>query len=90
MCINSMLFSIGEKDRSQYMKSVNVRRGDLHIIDRDNVYEDVLDLYTIGEIIGECPINIKYSGEQAVDDGGVQSQHFGKRPILNYLMVLLF
>lgn len=58
------------------MDSINVMRGDLRIIDRDNIYEDVMDLYKIGEILGECPINIKYSDEQAIDDGGVQRDMF--------------
>ena len=54
------------------MKSVNAVNGDVHVIDRDNVYEDVTDMYRSGDIVGECPIFIKFSGEEALDYGGVQ------------------
>ena len=54
------------------MKSMNAVNGDVHVIDRDNVYEDVTDMYQSGEIVGECPIFIKFSGEEALDYGGVQ------------------
>ena len=45
--------------------------GDVHVIDRDNVYEDVTDTYRSGKIVGECLL-IKFSGEEALDYGGVQ------------------
>ena len=59
-----------------YMKSVNAVEGLERIIDRGNVYEDVVDMYREGEIVGECPINIKFAGEKAVDDGGVHRDMF--------------
>lgn len=58
------------------MKSVNAVKGDTRIIDRKNLYEDVIDIYRIGEILGECPIDIKFSGEEALDYGGVQRDMF--------------
>ena len=39
-----------------YMKSVNAIKGATRIVDRSNVYEDVLDMYRSGDIVGECPI----------------------------------
>ena len=43
-----------------------------HVIDRTNLYEDVVDMYREGEIVGEYPLYTKFQGEQAVDEGGVQ------------------
>ena len=54
------------------MKSIRATKGAVRIVDRDNIYEDVLDMYRTGEIVGECPIEINYGSEQAIDDGGVQ------------------
>ena len=54
------------------MKSVHAKFGEEHTINRDNVYEDVIDLYHDGEIVGECPITIRFQGELGQDLGGVQ------------------
>lgn len=61
-----------EKERLRFMVSIGAKKGEQRIVDRNNVFEDVLDMYRIGEVLGECPIKIKYGGEQAIDDGGVQ------------------
>jgi hypothetical protein len=58
------------------MMSINAKKGEVHTIDRDNIYEDVLDIYRSGEIVGEYPIEIKYTAERAIDDGGVQRDMF--------------
>lgn len=58
------------------MKSVNAIKGATRVIDRDNLYADVVDIYQSGEIVGECPIHIKYSSEEALDYGGVQRDMF--------------
>jgi hypothetical protein len=65
-----------EKQRLVYMKSVNALKGSTRVIDRDNIYEDVIDMYRSGDIVGECPIHIEFSGEQARDYGGVQRDMF--------------
>ena len=54
------------------MASVSAVPGTYHSIERMNVYEDVLDLYQEGSIVGECPIFIDFKGELAIDEGGVQ------------------
>ena len=41
-------------------------------------YEDVIDLYREGDIIGECPISIEFKGEMAKDLGGVQRDMFSE------------
>lgn len=58
------------------MKSVNAVKGLPHKVDRSNIYEDVLDLYREGAVVGEYPIFVKYVGEQGVDEGGVQRDMF--------------
>ena len=47
-----------------------------HIVDRENLYEDVLDMHREGGVVGEYPLSVKYKGENAVDDGGVQRDVF--------------
>ncbi len=61
---------IDVKERLDFMKSINAVE---RVIDRGNLYEDVIDK---GDIVGECPIDIKFVGEKAVDDGGVRRDMF--------------
>ena len=58
------------------MKQIKSVVGMEHIIERANLYEDVIELYRNGSIINECPIYITYKGEAAVDGGGVQRDMF--------------
>ena len=58
------------------MKSVDAVNGLPHTIDCTNIYEDVLDLYREGSIVGEYPITVTYVGEKGVDEGGVQRDMF--------------
>lgn len=75
-CESIMCILLGERERLVYMKSVNAVKGCIRVIDRDNLYEDVIDVYRCGDIVGECPIQIKFSGEGALDYGGVQRDMF--------------
>ena len=60
-------------ERLSYMdQHTNSLDGDEHSIERRNVFSDVMDLYKAGEIVNECPIFIKFKGENAIDNGGVQ------------------
>ena len=68
--------TIGDQERILYMRSINAVKGLPHKVDRSNIYEDVLDLYREGSIVGEHPILIKYVGEKGVDEGGVQRDMF--------------
>ena len=45
--------------------------GNTHTIDRENVYADVVSLYSkhLDEIVKEFPFHIKFKGEIAVDIG---------------------
>lgn len=54
------------------MKSISCAPGTVRTVDRDNVYEDVIEMYRTDDIVAEYPIKIQYSDEQAYDDGGVQ------------------
>ena len=60
------------------MKSVHAKLGVEHTITRENIYEDVIDLYRTGEIVGEYPITIKFQGELGQDLGGVQRDMFSE------------
>ena len=69
----SLCFShLGDCERLAYLQTIACVTGPKRTIDRTNVYEDVLDLYKEGEVVGEYPVFIKFVGEQAVDQGGVQ------------------
>ena len=65
------LFYADDMERLKYLKSINAVEGRVHIITRQNLYEDVIDLYREGEVVGEYPITISFLGEIGVDDGGV-------------------
>ena len=45
------------------MKSISFTEGNLRIVDRENIYEDVLDMYQAGDIVGEYPIVTRRSVE---------------------------
>ena len=56
-----------------------------HVVDRENWYEDVIDMYREGDIVEYYPLVVKYKGKKAIDDGGVQRDifpHFGVMPVL--------
>ncbi len=44
------------------MQSAGFMLGPTRIVDRNNIYEDVIDMYSEGEIVGEYPLVIKYVG----------------------------
>ena len=68
-----IVFIIDEKEVRLYMKSIDAVNGLPHTIDRTNINEDVLDLYSI---VGEYPTTVKYIGEKGADEGGVQRDMF--------------
>ena len=47
-----------------------------HTVYRDNLYEDVVDLYREGDIVREYPFKIEFFGELGVDYGGLQRDMF--------------
>ncbi len=55
-----------------FLKSIGSVQGMPHEVSRENVFNDVIELYTKGDIIREYPISIVFTGEIAVDAGGVQ------------------
>ena len=70
------LVSTDERERGAYMESVNAVVGIVRHIDRSNLFEDVIDMYREGEIVGEYPIFVEYKGEKGYDDGGVRRDMF--------------
>ena len=51
-------------------------RGHHSFIGRNSVYDDVYDMYYSGDVVSECPIYIKFLGEDGVDFGGDQRDMF--------------
>ena len=74
------------------MKSVNAVKGGTRIVDRNNVYEDVIDMYRCGDIVGECPPYISNflvkKDLTMVVCREICFPHFGSRLILSFLKVL--
>ena len=58
--LNLFLYVSGGKDRMEYLNSVQFKKGDAHVIRRNNLYEDVLNVYRDQSIVHEYPIEIKY------------------------------
>ena len=40
-----------------------------HIIVKNNVCKDVIDMYHEGDVVGEYPLFIKFKNEKAFDEG---------------------
>ena len=76
-CVCLYACNICAGERLRYMEhETNSIDGNEHSIELSNVFHDVMDLYKGGEIINECPIFIKFKGEMAIDNGGVQRDMF--------------
>lgn len=60
------------------MDSLSLRHGFSHMIKRNSVYQDVIDLYDRDRdlILTEYPFRIKFAGEKAIDVGGVTRDMF--------------
>ena len=60
-----------------------------HVVDRENLYEDVIDMYREGDIVEDYPLVVKYKGEKAMLMMEVFSEicfpHFGVMPVLVFL-----
>ena len=74
---------LDEREHQLYMQETNAVIGILHEVDRNNLFEDVIDLYGEGEIVGEYPIFVKYKDEIGIDEGGLSRDMFTS--ILNYV-----
>ena len=59
-------------DRVAYMDSIQCAPGPQRMVNRSKVYQDVLSMFTDETIAKEYPLFIKFCGEMAVDEGGVQ------------------
>lgn len=46
------------------------------MINRNQVYAEVMEFYQNGEIVNECPLFMAYHGEKAIDEGGVTRDMF--------------
>lgn len=84
-----------EEERERYaIDSIDTHHGFPHLIRRDGVFEDVIDLYKDKrkEIFMEYPLRIKFVGEKAVDTGGVCRDMFSaflEKAYEKVLMVLV-
>lgn len=58
------------------MTSVGAQYGDMRVVDRSTIFASVIDLYSKGDIINECPLQIKFASEMAIDAGGVTREMF--------------
>lgn len=69
----SYIFTVAERERQQFSASLEgMRHASSHVISRENVYQDVMDLYSssASTIIKE-PLRVTFEGEMALDAGGV-------------------
>ena len=62
-------FSTAAKERDQYMSSVSFKSGVPHIIDRNDIFSSVLQLFDSEDIMREYRMRIGFKGELAVDTG---------------------
>ena len=73
MCIrNLFLIPLAERERLDYLHSIETCQGAFHTIKRENVFDDVIEMYTSNTLIAKgFPIRIKFTGECAIDAEGV-------------------
>ena len=60
------------------MSNTDMKMGVFHNIDRSNIYDDVVNLYSKnnGTVVNECPFHVQFCNEKAVDIGGVTRDMF--------------
>ena len=73
----NILCIVGDQERILFVHTTTgFVPGLERIVDRENLYNDVLSMYKEGDIVCEYPLFVKYKGENALDDGGVQRDMF--------------
>lgn len=64
-------------NRKYFMMRLSCKHGYSHLIRRDHVYSDVLELYgDFNAILNEFPFRVSFDGKHAVDNGGVARDMF--------------
>ena len=60
------------------MEGLGLERGPAHMVDRKNVFEEVMMLYSedAEKVLSEYPLSIRFKGEMGVDLGGVTRDMF--------------
>lgn len=73
-----LLHFTAENVRIAFMDSLPLHHGTTHTIDRSNVYENVITLYTTKkrEVLEEFPFRVHFKDEKAFDLGGVSRDLF--------------
>ena len=71
MKVGSVFYLLADGERCQFIQSLAVRRGQTHVIRRNYTYDDVLDLYKREETLSDFPLRVCFTGEMAIDIGGV-------------------
>ena len=56
---------------SERLKFVQSRCGVTHKINRYNIFDDVIELLKKSDVVEEFPFRVSFSGEEAIDTGGV-------------------
>ncbi len=71
-------FVVGDKEREAYMLSLTPAYGDVHMIQRDDLFDSVVSLYESksNQFMSEYQFRIKFSGERAIDTGGMRRDMF--------------
>ena len=63
--------------RKDFMMGLSCKHGRSHLIRRDHIYSDVLELYEdFSKVLNEFPFRISFKDEHAVDSGGVARDMF--------------
>lgn len=65
-----------ELQRLDFLKSIDVHTGPKHVVQRANIFKDVVELYQIDGIINECPLFVGFEKENAIDEGGVTREMY--------------
>ena len=63
---------LAERERLNYIHSIETCQSALHTVKRDDIFNDVIELYNSNtSIVKEFPMHVKFDGERAIDAGGV-------------------
>ena len=76
--IEFSLCFLAETERMRFINTLSLKEGLSHQVTRNDIYGSVLALFTTNHeaLLSEYPLRIHFSGERAVDEGGVSRDLF--------------
>lgn len=77
-CVNCNYNSpfIEAQKRQEYIFTMSTQTGPTHLLRREHIYSDMMDLFNDPDIAMQHPLRVRFQGEMGVDTGGLTREGF--------------